>query len=71
METASATVPVSATLTRAAGGAPVTASGVLGVVQDGDRLLTLVQGGVAATTDQASFDELLRQAAEHAADTLD
>ncbi len=63
-------LPVSATLTRA-GGAPVTGSALLGVVQDGDRLLTLVSGAVVGAPDAGTFDRLLAAAQQHAADTLD
>lgn len=67
---AAAVVPVTATVTRE-GGMQVTGSALLGVVQDGDRLLTLVSGAVAGAPDAAAFDELLAAASQHAADTLD
>ena len=65
---AAAVVPVTATLTQP-GGTPMTAAALLGVVSDGDRVLTLVRGGLG-TTDAAAFDELLATAVGHAADTL-
>ncbi|WP_157519066.1 hypothetical protein [Modestobacter sp. Leaf380] len=67
---AAAVVPVTATVTRQ-GGMQIGGSALLGVVQDGDRLLTLVAGAVATAPDAAAFDELLAAAAQHAADTLD
>ncbi len=67
---AAAVVPVTATVTQP-GGAQLGGSALLGVVQDGDRLLTLVSGAVATAPDAAAFDELLAAAAQHASDTLD
>ncbi|MCW2582324.1 MAG: hypothetical protein JWQ53_1114 [Klenkia sp.] len=66
---AAAVVPVTATLTQP-GGTPVTGSGLLGVVSDGDRVLTLATGGLGAGADPVAFGELLADAVGHAADTL-
>jgi hypothetical protein len=65
-----AAVSVSATVTPAAG-PPMTVAALVGVVQDGDRLVSLLSTGEAGTLDRAAFLELLEQAYEHQADALD
>jgi hypothetical protein len=63
-------VGVTTTVTPA-GGQPFAAPVLLGMVQDGDRLVTLVSTGPDAELDAGAFDALLAQAHEHQADALD
>ena len=63
-------VSVTATVTRA-GGQPTTAPVLLGMVQDGDRLVTLLSTGSDAALDADAFFALLERAYEHQADALD
>jgi hypothetical protein len=64
------TVSVTATVTRA-GGQPITAPVLVGMVQDGDRLVTLLSTGPDAALDADAFLALLERAHEHQADALD
>ncbi|WP_448616347.1 hypothetical protein [Modestobacter sp. URMC 112] len=66
----SAAVGVTATITPA-DGQPVTAPALVGMVQDGDRLVTLLSGGPGAAPDADTFLALLEQAYEHQAAALD
>jgi hypothetical protein len=59
-----AVVSVTATAGQA-GGQPVTAPVLLGLVQDGDRLVTLLSSGPDAALDPAAFGALLEQAYQH------
>jgi hypothetical protein len=65
-----AVVSVSATAAQA-GGQPITAPALLGLVQDGDRLVTLLSSGPGAALDPVAFGALLQQAYEHQAGALD
>jgi len=53
------------------GGAPVTVPALAGVVQDGDRLVTLVQAAATGTPDRPGFLALLRTAYDTQATALD
>lgn len=53
------------------GGALLTIPAAIGLVQDGDRLLTLVSLGTTAPVDPAQFAALLQQAFDHQAGALD
>ena len=65
-----AAVGVTATVTPAEG-QPVTAPALVGMVQDGDRLVTLLSGGPGGAPDADTFLALLEQAYEHQAAALD
>jgi hypothetical protein len=52
-------------------GQAVTVPALIGVVQDGDRVVTLVSTSVTGAADPAPFLALLQQAYEHQADALD
>ena len=65
-----AAVSVTATVTPAEGG-PVPAPALVGMVQDGDRLVTLLSGGPDGAPDADAFLAQLEQAYEHQADALD
>jgi hypothetical protein len=53
------------------GGQPVTVPLLLGMVRDGDRLVSLTQTDPTGGTDPAAFAALLQQAVEQQADALD
>ena len=59
------------TIVTPAGRAPISTPVLLGAVQDGDRLVTLLSTGPDAELDAGAFDALLAQAVQHAADELD
>ena len=63
------TVSVTATVTRA-GGRPITAPVRMRLLQDGDRLVTLLSTGPDAELDAGAFLALLERAHEHQADAL-
>lgn len=65
-----AAVGVTATLAPA-DGPPLTAPALVGMVQDGDRLVTLLSGGPGGAPDADTFRALLEQAYEHQAAALD
>ena len=65
-----AAVGVTATITPA-DGPPVTAPALVGMVQDGDRLVTLLTGGPGGAPDADTFLALLERAYEHQAAALD
>jgi len=52
-------------------GQPVTVPVLLGMVADGERLISLTATDPTGATDPAAFVGLLQQAHQHAADTLD
>ena len=53
------------------GGEPFSVPVLLGMVQDGDRLVTLTNTDLLGSGDPAAFAQLLQQAFEHQADALD
>jgi len=61
-------ISVSAT---SASGATITVRGLAGMVEDGDRLVTLLSGDLLAQADRATFLDLLEQAYERQASELD
>jgi hypothetical protein len=65
-----AAVSVATTVTPA-GAQPITASVLVGMAQDGDRLVTLVSTGPDGALDPDAFLALLDRAHQHAADALD
>jgi hypothetical protein len=52
-------------------GTAISIPALVGIVADGDRLLTLTSTSLGGTVDEASFGPLLQQAYEYQADALD
>ena len=52
-------------------GSAITVPVLIGVAQDGDRLLTLLSTSLGGTPDPVAFGDLLQEAFEHQADALD